>query len=75
MFNDRDIHFQFFSVISTETDLFASFAQNICVKLKLSIWFYVSKILFINSVYNRKERKDYLIFHMNIDLNSIEVYS
>lgn len=71
----RDIHFQYFCLIITETDQFAFIAQNICVKLKLSIWFYVSQILFINLVYNRKEGKNYLIFLMNIDLNSTEVYS
>lgn len=75
MLNQRDIHFQFFSVISTERDIRAAIAQNICVKLKLNIWFYVSQILFINSIYNRKEGKGYLIFHMNIDLNSTEEYS
>lgn len=75
MLNERDIRFQFFCIISTGTDLFASIAQNICVKLILSIWFYVSQILFINSIYKRKDGKGYLILHMNIDLNSIEVYS
>ena len=71
MLNEGDIHFQFAWIINTETDVFASILQNTCVKLKVSFWFYVSYLLFINSVYNRNEGKGYLIFHMNIDLNSI----
>lgn len=71
MLNERYIHFQFVWIISTETDVFSSISQNTCVKLKVSLWFYVSQLLFINSVYNRNEGKGHLIFHMNTDLNSI----
>lgn len=71
MLNERDTHFQFVQIISTETAVLASISQNTCVKLKVGLWFYVSQLLFINSVYNRNEGKGYFIFHMNIDLNSI----